>query len=74
MFLNLIIWKSSTKHYFLSTMANGIGQSHKIAKQKRQQPGFTNDPSNTNSSTSKIHDKFNAYIYVVSEEPLSVYS
>ena len=55
-------------------MANGIGQSHKIAKQKRQQPGFTNDPSNTNSSTSKIHDKFNAYIYVVSEEPLSVYS
>ena len=39
-------------------MANGIGQAHKLGK-NRQQPGVTNYPSNENSSDSNSCDKSN---------------
>ena len=61
---NLIISKSATKYHYSSTMANGIGQSQKLGKQNRKQPGITNDPSNSTSSTSHIHAKFNEKNYI----------
>ena len=38
--------------------ANIIGRAHKLGKQNRQQPGITNNTSNTTSSTSHSHYRF----------------
>ena len=41
-----------------------------FCKQYRKQPGVTNNPSNTVSSTSNIHNNFNENIDVASKESL----
>ena len=64
MFLNLIILKYETKPHYSSTMANGIGQAHKLGKQNRKRPCVTKNPSNLTSSPSHIHDNNNLNIDV----------
>ena len=64
MFLNLIIQKSATKYHYSSTMANKIGQAHKLGKTNRKQNDSTNDPSNITSSTSNSNEKFNQNMYI----------
>ena len=57
MFVNLIISKFSTKYHYSSTTVNGIGRVHKLGKQNRQQPGFTNGNLIKTSPTSHGNDK-----------------
>ena len=45
-------------------MANGVGYSHKLVKQKRHQPEVTNGLLNTTASTFHGHDISNENIGV----------
>ena len=71
MFLKSVISMFSTKWHYSSTMANGIGRSHRVFKQNIKQPGVTRNKSNQNCSTSNSHDNSNGRINVVNESSLS---